>query len=73
MIKLLISKKEETLQFETSIDEEKQKNISEYIMKQIGFDFTRGRLDKSVHPFVEDLQMMLELQLDIIMKIHFHL
>jgi len=44
-------KKEETLQFETSIDEEKQKNISEYIMKQIGFDFTRGRLDKSVHPF----------------------
>ena len=28
-----------------------QKNISEYIMKQIGFDFTRGRLDKSVHPF----------------------
>jgi len=44
-------KKEETLQFEKSIDEEKQKNISEYIMKQIGFDFTRGRLDKSVHPF----------------------
>ena len=44
-------KKEETFQFETSIDEEKQKNISEYIMKQIGFDFTRGRLDKSVHPF----------------------
>ncbi len=44
-------KKEETLQFETRIDEEMQKNISEYIMKQIGFDFTRGRLDKSVHPF----------------------
>ena len=44
-------KKEETFQFETSIDEEKQKNISEYIMQQIGFDFKRGRLDKSVHPF----------------------
>jgi len=33
------------------ISENQQKDISEHIMKIIGFDFKRGRLDKSVHPF----------------------
>ena len=32
------------------INEEQQKDI-EYIMRLIGFDFKRGRLDKSAHPF----------------------
>ena len=33
------------------ISQSKQKDIAEYIMKIIGFDFQRGRLDTSVHPF----------------------
>ncbi len=33
------------------INENQQKDIAEHIMKIIGFDFKRGRLDKSVHPF----------------------
>ena len=33
------------------ISENQQKDIAEHIMKIIGFDFKRGRLDKSVHPF----------------------
>ncbi len=33
------------------INENQQKEIAEHIMQIIGFDFKRGRLDKSVHPF----------------------
>lgn len=32
-------------------DEEKQKVFAEEILQQCGFDFTRGRQDRSVHPF----------------------
>lgn len=30
---------------------QKQKNLGEIIMKSLGFDFSKGRLDTSVHPF----------------------
>jgi carboxypeptidase Taq len=30
---------------------EKQKSLAKKIMKQIGFDFNKGRLDESMHPF----------------------
>jgi carboxypeptidase Taq len=30
---------------------EKQKEVNEFILKQIGFDFQKGRLDTSSHPF----------------------
>ena len=39
------------LPIQYKISENQQKVIAEYIMKIIGFDFKRGRLDKSVHPF----------------------
>ena len=44
-------KSEKILSIETEINETKQKEIAQHIMKEIGFDFNRGRLDKSVHPF----------------------
>ena len=39
------------LPIKNKISENLQKDIAEHIMKIIGFDFKRGRLDKSVHPF----------------------
>ena len=39
------------LPIQYKISENQQKVIAEHIMKIIGFDFKRGRLDKSVHPF----------------------
>mgnify|MGYP006091602663 CR=1 FL=1 len=39
------------LKINNSIDPEIQKNIAKSLMKILGFDFTRGRLDKSEHPF----------------------
>ena len=39
------------LPIQNKISENQQKDIAEHIMKIIGFDFKRGRLDKSVHPF----------------------
>ncbi len=39
------------LPIQYKITENQQKVIAEHIMKIIGFDFKRGRLDKSVHPF----------------------
>ena len=39
------------LPIQYKINENQQKDIAEHIMKIIGFDFKRGRLDKSVHPF----------------------
>jgi carboxypeptidase Taq len=32
-------------------DEEAQKAFSEYVIGRLGYDFTRGRQDKAVHPF----------------------
>tara|TARA_B100000989_G_scaffold297494_1_gene283415 strand:- start:363 stop:1841 length:1479 start_codon:yes stop_codon:yes gene_type:complete len=33
------------------INEKEQFELSKFFMKKLGFDFTRGRLDKSAHPF----------------------
>ena len=44
-------KSQKILPIKNTINETQQKEIAEYIMKIIGFDFKRGRLDKSVHPF----------------------
>ena len=44
-------KSQKILPIQNKISENQQKDIAEHIMKIIGFDFKRGRLDKSVHPF----------------------
>ena len=44
-------KSQKILPIQYKINQNQQKDIAEYIMKIIGFDFKRGRLDKSVHPF----------------------
>jgi len=44
-------KSQKILPIQNKINEIQQKDIAEYIMNIIGFDFKRGRLDKSVHPF----------------------
>ena len=44
-------KNEKIIEFSDTISEEKQFEIAQKLMKIIGFDFTRGRLDKSEHPF----------------------
>ena len=44
-------KSQKILPIQYKISEIQQKDIAEHIMKIIGFDFKRGRLDKSVHPF----------------------
>lgn len=42
---------EKILSLKDKIPEELQKQIGLHIMKDMGFDFDRGRLDKSTHPF----------------------
>ncbi len=44
-------KSQKIIPIQYKISEHQQKEIAEHIMKIIGFDFKRGRLDKSVHPF----------------------
>ena len=38
-------------------------------MKRLGFDFSKGRIDKSLHPFAAVVLMMLELQQDLMNQI----
>lgn len=42
---------EKFLPLKEKISEETQQNIGFYIMKRMGFDFERGMLNKSTHPF----------------------
>jgi len=53
LINIIIEKQksQKILPIQNKISETQQKEIAEYIMKIIGFDFNRGRLDKSAHPF----------------------
>ncbi len=53
LIDIIIDKQksEAVLPLHTKIDEFTQKKIAEHIMNSVGFDFKRGRLDKSIHPF----------------------
>ena len=44
-------KNEEVLPINNLMTQEKQKEIGLFLMQKIGFDFTRGRLDTSQHPF----------------------
>ena len=44
-------KNEEMLPINNLMTQEQQKEIGLFLMKKIGFDFTRGRLDTSQHPF----------------------
>jgi len=37
------------------VPKERQKALSEYILKEIGYDFQAGRLDATVHPFATGL------------------
>ncbi len=44
-------KDESLISISNLMNSEKQKEIGLYLMKKIGFDFSRGRLDVSQHPF----------------------
>ncbi len=49
-----ILKKQKTLNFDTfdeNLSENEQFKLSKIFMKKLGFDFSRGRIDKSLHPF----------------------
>ena len=46
-----VQKNDNFLEINNSISAETQNEIANSIMKIIGFDFSRGRLDKSEHPF----------------------
>ncbi|MEZ0180511.1 carboxypeptidase M32 ['Camptotheca acuminata' phytoplasma] len=46
-----ILKNQKTPSKTLALDIEQQKELNKKIMKQIGFDFQRGRLDESLHPF----------------------
>ena len=47
----LIIKKQKNIEFNDFLNEEDQFNLSKIFMKQLSFDFSRGRIDKSLHPF----------------------
>ena len=47
----LIIKNQKKVDFHDFLNEEDQFNLSKIFMKQLGFDFSRGRIDKSLHPF----------------------
>ena len=47
----LIIKNQKKVDFHDFLNEGDQFNLSKIFMKQLGFDFSRGRIDKSLHPF----------------------
>ena len=47
----LIVNKQKKIEFHDFLNEEDQFKLSKIFMKQLGFDFSRGRIDKSLHPF----------------------
>ena len=47
----LIVKKQKKVQFHDFLNEKDQFHLSKIFMKKLGFDFSRGRIDKSLHPF----------------------
>ena len=47
----LIIKKQKNIEMKDFLNEKDQFNLSKIFMKQLGFDFSRGRIDKSLHPF----------------------
>ncbi len=46
-----IIKKQKNLKLKDYLNEKDQFNLSKIFMKHLGFDFSRGRIDKSLHPF----------------------
>ncbi|MFS1512473.1 carboxypeptidase M32 [Chengkuizengella sp. SCS-71B] len=40
-----------------TLSEEKQKEFSIFVLKEMGYDFGAGRLDKAVHPFMINLNL----------------
>ena len=47
----LIIKKQKNIELNDYLNEQEQFKLSKIFMKQLGFDFSRGRIDKSLHPF----------------------
>tara|TARA_B100000029_G_scaffold423431_1_gene430601 strand:+ start:355 stop:1836 length:1482 start_codon:yes stop_codon:yes gene_type:complete len=52
-MKIILTKQKERKikKFKSLLTEEEQFKLSKYFMKKFGFDFNRGRIDKSLHPF----------------------
>ncbi len=52
-INLIINKQKKSrkIRFISPLTENEQFELSKYFMKKFGFDFSRGRIDKSLHPF----------------------
>ena len=47
----MIIKNQKNVKLRDSLNEKDQFNLSKIFMKKLGFDFSRGRIDKSLHPF----------------------
>ncbi len=47
----LIIKKQKNIELNDYLNEQEQFKLSKIFMKHLGFDFSRGRIDKSLHPF----------------------
>jgi len=48
---MLRQKSEKKINLKSSLTEEEQFKLSKYFMKKFGFNFSKGRIDKSLHPF----------------------
>jgi carboxypeptidase Taq len=51
----IMSKPQQELEFDPPFDETEQILFSKEVLKKIGYDFKRGREDKSAHPFTTSL------------------
>ncbi|NDI34503.1 carboxypeptidase M32 [Chengkuizengella sediminis] len=51
------SNKPDTTFLHQTFSEEKQKEFSLFVLKEMGYDFGAGRLDKAVHPFMINLNL----------------
>lgn len=48
---IAIQEKENLIEINDKLSEEEQFQISKFFMKKLGFNFKKGRIDKSLHPF----------------------
>ena len=54
------------------LNEQEQFKLSKIFMKQLGFDFSREELTKAYIALLEKGTQDVELQLDLVKTIHFH-
>ena len=55
MVRALADKKQVRLRFDTDFARFEQNDFADFLLESIGFDFKRGRQDRSAHPFTTSL------------------